>query len=394
MRSSVLRATAVMVLLVVFACSGYAISFNEIHNSDLPTAAAQPNALPRMIAGPYLLKMTDNSVTLMWQTDTLSCGRIVIRGDGKTAEFRTITPSRLGEIVIKNLRPDTRYNYRLWVNNSRGMTGGEATASFETFPNKPERISFAIYGDTRSNPDRHRQVIDAIAREKNIRFVVHTGDLVGDGRKIDLWPVGFFAPTARLISSVPFFPVWGNHDFDTFFPQMFDLPKNRMWYSFNVADIHIIVLDSSKNFGIGSEQYNWLISDLKKNKAAKWKFVILHAPVYTSGPHGAEDANGEIKEVSVRTAHKLLPELVKEYGITAVFSGHDHFYERSTRDGVNYIVTGGGGAENYSAVNVKLNPYRKVFYSGLHYCIITIDGNHAHIVAKTPEGKVLDQIDL
>ena len=36
------------------------------------------------------------------------------------------------------------------------------------------------------------------------------------------------------------------------------------------------------------------------------------------------------------------PALAKEYGITAVFAGHDHFYERSMRGGVCYIVAAGG----------------------------------------------------
>ena len=64
------------------------------------------------------------------------------------------------------------------------------------------------------------------------------------------------------------------------------------------------------------------------------------------------------------------------------------------RDGVSYIVTGGGGALTYGDMNSRHNPYRKVFYSGLHYCVVTIDGSRARMIVKTPSGKVIDKTEL
>ncbi|MGB9587887.1 MAG: hypothetical protein ACPL7O_06860, partial [Armatimonadota bacterium] len=93
-------------------------------------------------------------------------------------------------------------------------------------------------------------------------------------------------------------------------------------------------------------------------------------------------------------AQDIFPDLAKKYGITAIFSGHDHTYERSLRDGVHYIVTGGGGAPTYGEGNPEQNPYRQYFYAGCHYCVVTIRDSKGSIVTKLPNGKVIDSVDF
>ena len=39
--------------------------------------------------------------------------------------------------------------------------------------------------------------------------------------------------------------------------------------------------------------------------------------------------------------------LYEKYGVDAVFSGHDHCYSRGEKNGVQYFVSGGGGAPLY-----------------------------------------------
>lgn len=375
------------VLAALLSCQAFAISFAEVPCADLPAAEAA-GGVPKLIAGPYLVKMATDGVTVMWQTDAPSVARLVVNGPKSAGEYTTRKAARLNAVRIKGLSGDTRYAYRLWVSGS----GTPVADSFETFPTKPGPVTFLAYGDTRSNPDRHASVINAMAREKGVAFVLHTGDLVGDGRKLEQWIPGYFTPARGMIGRVPFYPVQGNHDGSTYYFQLLGIPASEKWYSFDVDGIHVTALDSMESFDVGSDQYKWLISDLEKHKGAKWKFVFLHSPVYTSGPHGAQDANGIPKETGIRTAQKLLPALAAKYGIRAVFSGHDHAYERSKRNGVSYIVTGGGGAGNYESKNP--NPYKQFFFSGLHYCVISVNGDKAWIVAKTPDGKVLDKAEL
>jgi len=381
----------VAVLAALLSGQAFAISFAEVPCADLPGVVAA-GATPKLIAGPYLVRMATDSVTVMWQSDVPSVARLLVRSGKSAGEYATTKAARLNAVRIRGLSGGTRYTYRLWVSGSGMPAGSQAADSFETFPTKPRPVSFIAYGDTRSNPDRHARVVAAMAGEKSIAFVLHTGDLVGNGRKLDQWIPGYFTPAHAMIGRAPFYPVLGNHDGSTYYFQLLGIPTSEKWYSFDVDGIHVTALDSMESFDVGSDQYKWLISDLEKHKNAKWKFVVLHSPVYTSGPHGAQDANGVPKETGIRTARKLLPALAAKYGIRAVFSGHDHAYERSRRDGVTYIVTGGGGAGNYSSPNP--NPYKQFFFSGLHYCVVTVDGDKASLVAKTPEGKVLDRAEL
>jgi acid phosphatase type 7 len=52
----------------------------------------------------------------------------------------------------------------------------------------------------------------------------------------------------------------------------------------------------------------------------------------------------------------VLHPLFKQHGVRLVFQGHDHLYYRTTRDGIVYVVTGGGGAPLYHIVSSELQP--------------------------------------
>jgi hypothetical protein len=66
----------------------------------------------------------------------------------------------------------------------------------------------------------------------------------------------------------------------------------------------------------------------------RWKVVVLHHPVFSS-------------DVNYSTSHRfdeIYHPIFVEAGVDLVFSGHIHSYERVERDGVVYLVLGGGGA--------------------------------------------------
>ncbi|MCL5103968.1 MAG: metallophosphoesterase family protein [Armatimonadetes bacterium] len=378
----------VVVWLMAVAQAG-AVTFSESTGSDLPGRAS--GGAPRLVAGPYVQNMTTTGVTIMWQTDIPSTAKLSIHG-GIHEDYVTSRTRRLSEVRITGLAPGTSYTYSL---RPLGSTDGNAEASFRTFPAKDEPVKFIVYGDTRSEPARHKQVIDAMDAEHDVSFVLHTGDVVNRGSELKLWIPTFFGPARRMIRTVPFYFELGNHEGNSpnYF-KYFALPGGERWYSFDVGEIHVIGLDSNTSFEPGSAQYKWLIGDLETHKRAGWKFVFMHHPTYTSGTHGSVNLSGVPKEAPIRTAQELFPDLARKYGIRAIFSGHDHAYERSVRDGVSYVVSGGGGAPSYGEPNAAHNPYRRVFYSGTHYCVISVNGNSARMVARTPAGKIIDQTDL
>lgn len=353
---------------------------------------------PQLLAGPYIQNVTTTSARIMWYTNDLSLGQVTVSDGTVSQSYTTKLTRRVHEIIVEDLTPNKEYTYTLaFVDAEGNMIRQIANADlrFKTFPDKGDVIKFIAYGDTRTNPERHAEVINAMAHEEDIAFVLMTGDLVGHGADLHLWPKEFFTPASKLMCRVPFFTTLGNHEVNAqYYFDLLSLPGDERFYSFDYLDAHIISLDSCTTFAPGHAPYEWLVADLEKHKDAKWKFIFMHHPTYTSSSHGALGSDGKPKETPIRVAQDIFPDLAKKYGITAIFSGHDHTYERSLRDGVHYIVTGGGGAPTYGESNPKQNPYRQYFYPGCHYCVITIQGDKGSIVTKLPNGKVIDSLDF
>jgi len=215
-----------------------------------------------------------------------------------------------------------------------------------------------IYGDTRTNHDRHRQVVAAFMKF-NPTVVIHTGDLVHHGDNTEQWEV-FNEIIQPVQERSEFFPARGNHDDDIkLYVDNFELPNNELWYSIERDSIHFIFLDSNFDLNDTSEQYKWLEADLKR-KNAKFTAIVLHHPLFTTGHH-PEDEKG------VRSV--LLP-LFEKYNVDITFTGHNHQYERSLHDGIYHIVTGGGGAPLYN--KERESPYSQVCLKKLHFCTLEL----------------------
>ncbi|WP_147392219.1 T9SS type A sorting domain-containing protein [Algoriphagus lacus] len=85
-------------------------------------------------------------------------------------------------------------------------------------------------------------------------------------------------------------------------------------------------------FGPGTDQYKWLEENLKTAKeAGQLIFVQYHHIAYSSGEHGVP-MNHELSIGQVGTPLRILNPLLEEYGVIAVFSGHDELFERSFVD--------------------------------------------------------------
>lgn len=127
----------------------------------------------------------------------------------------------------------------------------------------------------------------------------------------------------------------------------------KHFYSFDHGDVHFVSLlvPTLEPFaGIepylltnNSVQYRWLTNDLAAS-SKPWKIAFMHSPILGSGGHRTEDADGNGRADRLQLQEMLLP-IFQRYGVQAVFSGHDHDYERSIpTNGVHCFVAGGGGS--------------------------------------------------
>ena len=216
-----------------------------------------------------------------------------------------------------------------------------------------------IFGDSQLNEDVQRKVVQAILVFKP-SIVFRVGDNVGDGNDPVQWKL-FNDINEPLLKTAEYFPALGNHEKESqLYFDNFPLLNHKRWYSVEREGIHFIVLDSNSDLSSGSSQYSWLISDLKNIKRdIKFKIAVFHHPIFDVSLHEADEKN--LKTV-------LLP-LFKKYGVCAVFSGHDHNYQRFEYEGIYFIVTGGGGADLRE--QFRESPYLQKFEKAYHFCLLS-----------------------
>ena len=116
-------------------------------------------------------------------------------------------------------------------------------------------------------------------------------------------------------------------------------------------------------------------------KDVKFVAVLFHHPVISSGPYPDE------KNLSRR----LLP-LLEKHGVDIVFVGHEHVYERSFKDGITHVTTGGGGAPLH--LKLRHNPYGRVFASVHHFCVLRAAGRTLEVRVYDEDMGLIDEFRL
>ena len=137
----------------------------------------------------------------------------------------------------------------------------------------------------------------------------------------------------------------------------------NVFYSFDFENVHFVTISVEQSYSKGSEQYNFLKSDLANtdlDENIDWAVFWLHEPLYFSNsPNGNSD---------LIVLHKLLD----QYDVDLVLQADFHAYERSkpiTSDGIimdhskcSYIdpkgqifVTVGTGGHSHANIKNKFD---------------------------------------
>ena len=212
-------------------------------------------------------------------------------------------------------------------------------------PNRNGSLKFLVFGDFGTG-ERPQYELGSQMASLHARFPFEMVALVGDNlygsERPDDFRKKFEVPYKPLLDAgVKFYASLGNHDSrEQRYYKLFNM-EGKLYYSFKAPrqDVRFIALETTY---LVPEQIKWLEEELKSSRE-DWKIVYFHHPLYSSGgTHGSD----------LKLRETLEPLFVK-YGVSVVFSGHDHIYERILpQKGVQYFVTGSGG---------KLRPgdYRK-----------------------------------
>ncbi len=240
-------------------------------------------------------------------------------------------------------------------------------------------FQFALIGDSRDGEKVYRQLMQRFL-ERKPNFIIHLGDMVSKPHEKD-WRE-FFEMSKSI--DLPFFPVVGNHEGgdtlrgEEMYQKQFILPERKTYYAFRAGGCLFVILDSEKGKGkIVDEQGAWLETTLSSS-TEKFKFVFIHRPLFL--PMDSLKTGRAMDKYPIE--RDRLHQLFMKTGVKTVFAGDDHRYDRTERNNILYIITGGGGAPIYT---FKDNG------GYFHYVWISVEGGRMEGEVIDLEGQIHDR---
>ncbi|XP_047336884.1 probable purple acid phosphatase 20 [Impatiens glandulifera] len=293
------------------------------------------------------------------------------------------------EVVIGPLKPNTQYYY---------ICGSEGQGPEYNLKTPPAQfpVNFVVTGDL-GQTYWTKSTIEHIAKS-TYDVLINPGDLSYADRIQPMWD-SFGRLVEPQASRRPWMVTQGNHEVEkiplvhshpfTAYNTRWHMPyeesgsNSNLYYSFNVAGAHIIMLGSYVEFDEGSDQFKWLESDLSRidRKRTQWVIVVVHAPWYNSNT----DHQGESEADGMKAA---MENLLFKARVDIVFAGHIHAYERFDRVykeklnkcGPVYINIGDGGnreglATKYIEPQPNISKFREASFG--HGQLLMVNGTQA-----------------
>jgi hypothetical protein len=391
---------------------------------SLPLLAVAAPVKLSVTKGPIITAVTRHDAWVAWETSVEEgaggpCPKEkgpvatlrLTRGKSRPLTFRDRACSRAHHIHVTDLRANTGYTITL---DQAFETGAKAEGHFTTAPSQKDgTFSFVVYGDNREPPEGqaqtrndHEAIASAILKhEPNAAFLVHTGDLALNLPKVsgpDRGYAEFFDVERALLVTRPIFAVVGNHEaldmdeYDSLVNAGSYAHSAHPYYgSVDWGRVHLALLDSfegparaaahggGRDPGVSAEQLHWLDQDLAvARQAGQVIFVVTHQGPYSHFAKGAKGHGGSLEQ-----QEKLVP-LLRKHGASAVFAGHDHYYQRGHEGCLNYFVVGSGGAPMYEPDNHA--PGVLAGAKVISYLVVTVHGAEVHAVARNTAGESFD----
>jgi predicted phosphodiesterase len=248
-------------------------------------------------------------------------------------------------------------------------------------PLQANSVRFAVIGDSGTGDRAQYQVaqkMEAYRQATKFDFVIMLGDNIYGSHSPQDFKKKFEDPYKPLLDAgVKFYASLGNHDDpnEERLYKPFNMGGER-YYAFRKDKVAFFALDSNY---MDPPQLSWLDQNLK-NSAGTWKICFFHHPLYNDGKHHGSDAD-------LRT--QLLP-IFKQNGVNAVFSGHEHVYERiKPENNIYYFVLGNSG--KLMTNDFRSNSDRvKGFDTDQSFMLVEIAGDVLYFQTISRQGETID----
>lgn len=306
--------------------------------------------------------------------------------------------------VLKGLEPETLYQYRVGY----GRTWSE-WEHFETAAQAEKPFRFIYLGDPQNNLKSFCSRIfrTAYSAAPDAGFMLVAGDLVSSPWEDYSWGELFYA-AGWITRRLPFVMVAGNHGY--YHEDEKDDAENKqhwMWrphftqpengpdgleetaFTYVYHGVRFVVLNGNEK---RTEQAAWL-ENVLKNSVEKWKIVMMHHPVYSTG---LDRDDPELR--------KLFLPVFDKYHVDLVLQGHDHTYGRTYKlkqgrivspgeKGTYYVVSVSG--PKVYAVNKKHKKLMAKLGTGKQlYQIISVGKNSIFYESRTATGELFDSFRI
>ena len=256
----------------------------------------------------------------------------------------------------------------------------------------PREWTLIAYGDTRftdpqnvtvTNPLARRILVARIAAERPDALLI-SGDLPYDGANADDYRVFQQETAAWRAQLLRVYPALGNHELHkdeireprnwwNTFPEL----EHRRWYSVAFGNKYLIAVDSDLPLTAGSRQQLWLADQLAHlPPQTQFVFLSLHHPPVADPIAG--DSSHDVRENEAALASLLASRAPSLPAQLIVIAGHIHNYERFSRDGIVYLVSGGGGAKPHPVARTAADLYQDPSFPNYHYIRFHFDGEKLH----------------
>lgn len=249
-------------------------------------------------------------------------------------------------------------------------------------PNKDGSLKFGVIGDFGTGNKQQYELADVMAKTRTqfpFELMLTVGDNMYGGEKPQDFVKKFETPYKALLDGgVKFYASLGNHDNrQQRLYEPFNMGGNT-YYTFKAPhqDVRFFAIESDY---LDPKQIQWLERELQ-NSDEGWKIPYFHHPLYSSGGRHGSDL----------PKRKVLEPLFIKYGVSVVFAGHDHVYERvRPQNGIVHFVVGSSGQLRRG--NLDKTDFTAFANASDHaFLVAEISGDEMYFQAIGRSGRVLD----
>ncbi len=310
----------------------------------------------KIVNGPYLQLVGEDSATIVWSTDADALSWVEIAPDDGTHFYAKerqkffnapMGKKRIGkthQITVKGLETGKTYNYRVFSRevlktNSAKVFYGEVASSrvykkepfkIKTFKSDADSLKFTVVNDIHSNAKRLEAFLKNCSTDD---FILLNGDMSSTMDSPNQIFEGYLNTiTKSTYSSLPVFLARGNHEsrgeFSEGYLDLFPTPTGKPYYTAKIGKFFFIFLDGGEDKADSDieyydtadfdnyrkEQGEWLkaIVDSDEFKNAEKRILVTHIPPAWGEWHGS---------VHFR---KIFAPILKGKKIDVILSGHLH----------------------------------------------------------------------